>query len=209
MALGQESGVETIRGIVEDPTTAAMAGASVTLLSLNRVLPTESGADGAFRFDSQEPGDYAIEITAPGLVRKTLPITLQAGHAQDPIVVVLKMGSVPDMEKCGRDVSVRYEGLDASGVNLTGTLRDYFARQAIALAEVRIVSEANRQPVVVVRSDRAGRFAVSQLAPDYYGIQILRKGYWREEFKHVLIPRENKVVLESTLRTRTQMARCQ
>ena len=125
------------------------------------------------------------------------------------MLVVLNVGNMPDMEKCGRDVSVKYEGLDATGLNLTGTLHDYFGHKAIPEAEVTILSEANRQAPVMVRSDRNGRFVVSNLAPDYYDLRIRCKGYEREEVKHVAIPRENKVVVESTLRKRRQLVICQ
>lgn len=84
--------------------------------------------------------------------------------------MVLSVGNMPDMEKCGRDVSVRYEGVDATGPHLTGTLCDYFGRKRISQAEVTIMSETDPRRSVVIRSDRNGRFAVSNLAPDYYDI---------------------------------------
>jgi hypothetical protein len=209
ISLGQDSRIGQISGRVEDPASSSIAGASVTLLSLNRVLQTNSTSDGAFQFESVEQGVYALEITAPGFAKKTIPVTLQPSHSQEMISVVLNVGNLPDMENCGRDISVRYEGIDATGPNLTGTLRDYFGQQRISQAEITIVSEGNHQAPVVLRSDRNGRFAVSNLTPDYYDIQISCKGYEREELKHVAIPRENKVVVESTLRKHKQMVICQ
>jgi hypothetical protein len=210
IALGQDSRIGQISGGVEDPSSALIAGASVTLLSLNRVLQTRSTSEGAFQFEGLEQGVYAVEIAMPGFVKKTIPVTLQPSHFQETISVVLNVGSMPDMEKCGRDVSVRYESLDATGENLTGTLCDYFEEAKwISQAKVTIVREASRQAPVVVRSDQTGRFAVSHLAPDYYDIQISCKGYEREQLKHVAIPRENKVLVECTLRKRKQTVVCQ
>jgi Carboxypeptidase regulatory-like domain len=209
IALGQDSRIGQIAGSVEDPTSAVIAEASVTLLSLNRVVQTRSNSDGAFRFEKLEPGVYAIEITAPGFAKKTIPVTLQRGHLQETISVVLNVGNVPDMEKCGRDVSVRYEGVDATRADLTGTLRDYFDRKPIARAEIAIVSESGQAPPVVVQSDATGQFSVSHLASDFYEIRISCKGYEREELKHVAMPRENQVLVESTLRKRKQMVACQ
>ena len=64
------------------------------------------------------------------------------------------------------------KGVDATGSNLTGTLRDYFGYKRIPQAEVTIVSEANCQAPVVLWSDWNGRFAVSNLAPDYYDFRV-------------------------------------
>jgi hypothetical protein len=209
IALGQDSHIGQISGRVEDPTSSSIAGADVTLLSLNRVFQTRTTSDGAFQLEGVEQGVYALEITAPGFAKKTIPVTLQPSHLQETISVILNAGNMPDMEKCGRDVSVRYAGLDATGSNLTGTLRDYFGHKRIPHAEVTIVSEGNRRAPIVLRSDRSGRFAVSNLVPGYYDIQISCKGYEKEELKHVAVPRENKVLVESTLTKRGQLVICQ
>jgi carboxypeptidase family protein len=209
IALGQDSRIGQISGSVEDPTSALIAGASVTLLSLNRVLQTSSNSDGTFRFEGLEPDVYALEITTPGFAKKTIPVTLRLGHLQETISVVLNVGNMPDMEKCGRDVSIRYEGVDATRADLTGTLRDYFNRKPIPRAEIAIVSETDGTAPVIVQSDTTGQFAVSHLAPDYYNIRISCKGYETEQFKHVAMPRANQVLVESTLRSRKQMVGCQ
>ena len=209
IAFSQGNSAGQISGTVEDPTSAHIAGAFITLISLDRVLQTESTSDGSFQFEDLAQGVYAIEITAPGFAKKTIPVTLQSNNFTETISVVLNVGNMPDMEKCGRDVSIKYEGIDAMEANLTGTLRDYFRHKLIPKAEIKIVSESNRQALVIVRTDRAGQFTVKHLAPDYYDIQISCKNYNLEELRHVAIPRENKVLIESTLRKRNQIAICQ
>jgi hypothetical protein len=207
--LGQDVRMGKISGSVEDPTSSLIAGASVTLLSLNRVHKISSNSDGTFRFEGLEPGIYAIEITMPGFAKKIIPVTLRLTHLLETISVVLNVGNMPDMEKCGRDGSIRYEDVDATKAALAGTLRDYFGRKPIARAEIAIVSESGKTAPVVLQSDATGQFAVSHLAPDYYDIRIACKGYNREEFKHVAMPRDNRVLLESTLRKSKQIVVCQ
>jgi hypothetical protein len=209
-AVGQESSSGGgVSGTVEDPSSAPIAGATLKLISLDRVLHTVSSSKGFFEFGNLQPGVYMIEITAPGFARNTIPLTIQEGSLNQTISVVLKVGNMPDMEKCGRDISIKYELLDSSSPNLTGTLRDYFGGKLIVNAEVKIMSETNRQTPVIVWSDRDGRFTVKHLAPDYYNIQISCKNFESEQLKHVAIPRENKVVIDSSLRKRKQVAICQ
>jgi len=117
----------------------------VTLLSLNRIRQTTSTSDGAFQFEGLEEGAYAIEATAPGFAKKIIPVTLRPSQSRETITVVLNVGNMPDMEKCGRDVSVRYEGVNATGPNLIGTLRDYFSHKPISNAEISIASEGHGQ----------------------------------------------------------------
>ena len=176
----------------------------MTLISLDRIRQTMSTSDGAFQFGHLELGAYVIEITAMGFAKRTIPVTLRPTQAQETVAVALNVGN-----ECGHDVSVRYQGVDANGPNLTGTLRDYFSHKQISQAEISIVGKADRQSPIIIRSDRNGRFAVSKLAPDYYDIHISYKGYEKEELKHVAIPRENKVFVESTLMRRNQIVVCQ
>jgi hypothetical protein len=85
----------------------------VTLLSLDRILQTRSNPEGSFRFEGLKTGLYAIEISAPGFAKRTVSVTLQPGHLNENVSLVLNVGSMPDMEKCGRDVSISYVNIDA------------------------------------------------------------------------------------------------
>lgn len=206
IAVGQERSAGGVSGTVQDPTSAPIAGASLRLISLDRVLQTISTANGFFEFGNLQRGVYTIEITAPGFVRQTIPLTIQEGGPDQTISVVLKVENM----QCGRDISIQYELPDSTSPSLTGTLRDYSGGKSIVHAEVKIVSETNRQVPTIVWSDRAGRFTVKHLAPGYYDIQISGKNFWPEELKHVAIPRENKVMIASTLMKRSkQMVICQ
>jgi hypothetical protein len=209
VAFGQGGGQGQISGRVEDPLSTLVANASVTLLSLNRVVQTRSRSDGTFEFAGLEPGVYAVEITAPGFTKKTVPVTLQPDHLQEVISSVVTVGNMPDMERCGREVSVRYEAVIPSRADLSGTLRDYFSRKPVRDAEITMAGKFHGLTPVVVRSDPHGRFSVPHLTPDFYDLRISRNGYENEELKTVAMPQKNQVLIESTLRKRTQLVACQ
>jgi hypothetical protein len=131
------------------------------------------------------------------------------GAPTQTLSIVLKVADQPEMDKCGRDMSIKYEPLASTAPNLIVTVRDYFGHKLIANAEVKIVSETSRKVSAKIRSNRMGGFTAENLAPDYYSIQISCNDCASDQLKHVLIPRENQVVIESTLTKRGQLVICQ
>ncbi|HZQ42088.1 MAG TPA: carboxypeptidase regulatory-like domain-containing protein [Acidobacteriaceae bacterium] len=74
----------TIRGIVADPSGAVIPGATVSLVSHNRVQRTKSGPEGRFSFSSLAPGTYSVTVAAKGFAPFTTPdVVLAAGAAKD------------------------------------------------------------------------------------------------------------------------------
>src|SRR5215831_14753962 len=57
-----------IGGVVQDPSKATVPGATVLLRanSNGRELETNTDANGSFRFDSVDPGDYQLEVRQSG-----------------------------------------------------------------------------------------------------------------------------------------------
>jgi Carboxypeptidase regulatory-like domain len=68
-----------ITGDVQDPSGAAIAGATVTLTNTSTqvVSKTTSNTQGGFRFVSLAPGAYQIEVTAAGFSPTKVALTLQ------------------------------------------------------------------------------------------------------------------------------------
>ena len=71
-----------IQGVVQDPSSAAVANATVTLVnnSTQFTQTTKTDAGGNYRFVSLAPALYTISAQAPGFVKTDVPITLQTGQ---------------------------------------------------------------------------------------------------------------------------------
>ena len=63
-----QSGTTSLRGTVTDPSTAALAGATVTLSSAERGFSRSvtSGASGEYEFLQLQPGKYQLTVEMPG-----------------------------------------------------------------------------------------------------------------------------------------------
>src|SRR6266536_86955 len=64
-----------ITGVVTDPTSAAVPGATVTLTNkdTNRSITLHSGSDGAYIGTNLEPGRYKIRVEAKGFSSNEIP----------------------------------------------------------------------------------------------------------------------------------------
>jgi hypothetical protein len=205
----EQQGTGLIAGRVTDMSSAPVAGASVALISLDRVLQTGSSSDGSFGFAHLQPGTYTLDITSPGFAKNAQSLTVQEGPPGQTLSVVLKVADQPEMDKCGRKMSIKYQPLASTSPNLMGTVRDYATSKSIANVEVKIVSETTGQTYAIIRSDKTGRFTADHLSPDYYTIQFSSSDRAPDELKHVVIPRENQVTMESTLTKRGKLIICQ
>ncbi len=78
----------SLRGVVVDPTLAAVPGARVLLKAAGAEFSTETGTTGAFRFDHLTPGDYELQCSVPGFdtVRRRIRI-----GARDPAPITLRL----------------------------------------------------------------------------------------------------------------------
>jgi hypothetical protein len=134
-----------LTGAITDPASAPVANVSVTVSSLDRVLQAESDADGQFRFLSVPPAVYTLELSSPGFVKQTVPINLSDAGSRS-LTVVLKVGSMPDMNYCGPHPSVRYESAKFDGRQLAGIVRDYDELKPIAKAKLRSSERVRSSP---------------------------------------------------------------
>lgn len=75
----------SLQGVVEDPSGAVIAGASVTLTNTatNVSQQTTSGANGDYRFISLAPGSYVVSADAKGFAAHKVNITLQTDQTMN------------------------------------------------------------------------------------------------------------------------------
>ena len=84
-----------VQGTVTDGSGSAIAAAQVVLTNVdNKVTHTvTSDAGGAYRFPSLAPGNYSIQVTAPGFSTTNTAFTLSTAETRD-VPLKLSVGSV-------------------------------------------------------------------------------------------------------------------
>jgi hypothetical protein len=95
LALAQSAVTGAIGGAATDPNNAAVAGASVTLRSMdtNKSETVSTDSAGRFRFTNLQPGAYAITITATGFAEfKLEQLTVEVGRLSE-VDAVLRVGA--------------------------------------------------------------------------------------------------------------------
>ena len=81
-AHAQPSATGSISGNVSDHQGSPLAGAQVTLTSLDSKQTTASSTDGtgSYTFEGLKPGRYTVLFESKGLVPKTENVTVKPGH---------------------------------------------------------------------------------------------------------------------------------
>src|ERR1700745_3907453 len=92
-----------IAGAVTDPTNAAVAGATVTLTSVESgtVETTTTSATGMFRFPLLRPGTYKLQVNAPGFASVSETVTALVGQVVAANVRVSVKGTSEVVEVTG------------------------------------------------------------------------------------------------------------
>jgi hypothetical protein len=102
-----QSDLGSVRGTVEDKTGAAIAAASIQLLSADSgmVRTTVSDSNGGFSFNALPRGNYKATATAPGFATEDQPFVLQVSQS---IALVFKMkpGSVKESVTVSDDAPI-------------------------------------------------------------------------------------------------------
>lgn len=142
----------SLRGVVTDPSGAAIPGARVTLVqtATNTVRTTTTGNDGAYAFTELQPGDYTLTIEAEGFRKYeqrnlTLLVNLPA-----TVNVRMQLGALTQV------VSVTGEAplLNRTDASLGQTMGST-AIQELPLEARNVPQLLSLQPGVVYTSDRA------------------------------------------------------
>ena len=93
-----QSATSTVAGSVLDPQGKAVAGATVTLTSIetNATRNTTAGENGAFLFNLVSPGEYQIEASAAGFKKAVITEVRALVAKPTNVTVMLEVGGVSD-----------------------------------------------------------------------------------------------------------------
>jgi Carboxypeptidase regulatory-like domain len=99
-----QAGYDTaaVKGTVFDPTSSAVANATVTVANENTGVTrsTKSDAEGAYRFSALPPGNYHITVESPGFrtaINKNITLTVGATVVYDVHLVVGELRQVVEV----------------------------------------------------------------------------------------------------------------
>jgi len=191
-------------GHIEDSTSTSVAGASISLISLDRVLHAESSIDGYFEFTGIAGGAYELFVSAPGFAKQKLSIEFSEETASPISITLHQVGNGP----CGQPLLVEYSSPDLKSPRLAGIIRGYRGKPK-AKAEVTLRLTGEGQPVFRSTPSQQGKFAFDEVPPGYYDLRIAQKGYWPIEIKRLIIPRENGVFVDLGMTQRNTLFLCQ
>jgi hypothetical protein len=200
-AVGQTQ--SRLTGHIEDPSSVAIAGVAISLISLDRVIRTTSAPNGYFEFDNVSRGVCELVVSSPGFAKQKLSIAFSEETAS-PIQITLQVGN----GGCGEPLSVEYGSPDPKSPHLAGIIRGYRERPK-AKAEVSLRRTGDGQPVFSSTPSQQGKFAFDEVPPGYYDLRIAQKGYWPIEIKRLIIPRENGVFVDLGMAKRNMVIVCQ
>jgi len=196
-----------LTGTVRD-VAAPIAGVLVTLSSLDRAFQTKSAADGGFRFEEIPSGKYDLELSPEGFVKQKLSIDVSDGTSQ-ALTIVLKVGSLPNMNYCGPHPSVSYGALESNNPHLTGMIRNYDGEKPVGNVAVSLWRAGEKRPAFTSNSDQTGRFEFKEVSASHYDLRISRRGYEPAELKQLLIPRESGASVDFPILKEKTIVACQ
>ncbi len=119
--LAQVETSTSIRGLVSDPTGAAMAGARVQIrnVATGEERSSTTDASGAYSFPSVVPGTYDIAVSAPGFKRAEVKSRVAQVTQSAQVDVVLQVGETTESVTVS---AVGAELLSTSSAEVSGTI---------------------------------------------------------------------------------------
>ena len=204
----------SVTGSVSDQLSAPIAGAHISLYSLDRILQTKSDSSGRFKFDAVPTGKYEFEVLAQGfkrftrpnvfvtdLMRPTIPdkptnltAVMEIGPLGSPTEIIA-VAEVAPTGSCGPSDSVTYgprKTRDADA--LAGIVIDRYPKMAVPLATLQLFDAAGAL-IAQQQTNERGEFQFKQTAPGRYHILLKHPGYRNLEFREFWVARENQTYI--------------
>src|SRR5262245_536957 len=107
-AFGQTPNTATLRGAVVDPSSAVVAGATVTVVGaedatkVTTVAPVQTSGNGIAVVSGLRPGRYTVEASFPGFDTRTLP-DVRVRNGDNKQVAVLAIARIEATLTVGQD----------------------------------------------------------------------------------------------------------
>ena len=200
----------SVTGSVSDQLSAPIAGAQISLYSLDRILQTKSDSSGRFHFDAVPTGKYEFEVMAAGfkrftrpdvfvtdLMRPTIPdkptdltAVMQIGDVGSPREIIPATEVAPP-GTCGPSDSVTYgprKTRDADA--LAGIVIDRYPKMAVPGATLQLFDAAGVL-IAQQQTNERGEFQFKQTAPGRYHILFQHPGYNNTKSFEFWVAREN------------------
>ena len=204
----------SVTGSVSDQLSAPIAGAHISLYSLDRILQTKSDSSGRFKFDAVPTGKYEFEVLAQGfkrftrpnvfvtdLMRPTIPdkptnltAVMEIAPTGSPREIIA-VAEVAPTGSCGPSDSVTYgprKTRDADA--LAGIVIDRYPKMAVPLATLQLFDAAGAL-IAQQQTNERGEFQFKQTAPGRYHILFQHPGYRNMEFREFWVARENQTYI--------------
>lgn len=178
------SGVIVITERMGLPPNSAIADATVSLYSTDRILQTKSNQQGQFGFANVPSGTYILEATHPGFKTKNLGSIQVSDKSAGPFSITMDIAN----PGCGSPNSISYAG-GVAGRTLKGAVLD--EKQPLADAEVSLASAVGTRVVASQRSAAKGEFEFANVEPGQYVLRVSRSGYRDELTEPFWIVRES------------------
>lgn len=197
-----------LSGVVDDPASGAIEGCDVRLLSLDRVLEVRSDKQGRIQFENLTPGRFDLEISSPGFVSLAMR-NVDVKESMNPLIFSLSLANIPD--HCGPITTTSYDSPHSAQTELSVVVFKWdrhekpLKRSKITLSNSGVPS----RPAASALTDQTGTAHISGLSPGRYDVRIARSGYYPQEIKGLLLPRENSVMIRSPLSEDGRIFICQ
>jgi hypothetical protein len=203
LSAGSASGVK-VRGVVSDQSGGFVPEASIILLSGEFVIQTKSDDHGHFEFFDVSPGEFEMEIAAPGFRSESvagihvahedvggISITLRVGEGNGACVA--EMGETA-ARAVGPSGGVSYEK-QIDDTNLKGIILGF---DGMPLPNATFYLSKSGQTQVTTSNGR-GEFGFSELRSGKYTLRVSRDGYQGESGSLWIVNRNlTKIVIVLT-----------
>ncbi|HMH41948.1 MAG TPA: carboxypeptidase-like regulatory domain-containing protein [Pyrinomonadaceae bacterium] len=188
-------------GSVTDGFSGPIAGAHITLYSLDRILQATSDTAGRYQFDGLPTGVYEFEVVSPGFKTITthdLHVTdlMRSVAGNKPLEFNIVMALAASGTECGRRDTESYNRVETgegSSVNGVALVNNGPSKSPIANAHVLLYrSEAK---VSEQQTNERGEFHFKSVAPGRYLIVIQHPKYKELKSDTFWVARENQTYI--------------
>ncbi len=197
---------QALRIAVTDVVGGRLAGATVLLLSTDRVVQATADMNGGLQFNNVAPGIYQVQASSPGFAKKIIEGVAVPQTESKPIEITLRVGD--QWDQCGFVNTVDYPSLRA-GAALSGRVVDADRHNALAKTTVSLFATGSDRRVDSTQSGTDGRFTFATVQPGRYSLHVSKHGYIPGWLKEFFVSRENSTVLTVTLGRTGHMHVCQ